>query len=255
MPRKPKFENPDNSLGMLALESQQGNNEASEKLLAAFRDKLIMKYFRMLRAGHVNCTNKDTRRFMSLFISDAATRHKLKKNWTGKEARFDLYQTAAYICDKLKSVPDEDLEQDLVQAFFICVNKYKPLPHRPHVVFQGYIYNIYKFRVYDVVQRYMKSFNTYHEEKILEFKKEIDPKIPEGPVLVDEKWVCGETCDDLFLDLSTEEREILKLSYIDKLPDTEIGRMYSIHRNTVRIKKRRIKDKILERQQELSIQI
>ncbi len=66
-------------------------------------------------------------------------------------------------------------------------------------------------------------------------------------------WTNGVTCSKLFSDLSSYEREILLLSFIEKKTDIEIGKIYGLHRVTVNEHKKKAIRKVQEKAERLNL--
>lgn len=65
-------------------------------------------------------------------------------------------------------------------------------------------------------------------------------------------WINGSTCSELFDGLTPYERELMVLSYLKKMTDAQLGKIYGISRRTVGLHKLRTVKKIKDRYNELN---
>lgn len=70
---------------------------------------------------------------------------------------------------------------------------------------------------------------------------------------LDNNWINGVTCGEVFSCLNAFEREIIILWYIDKKTDTEIANMFGVCRGTINRRRSIAKDKLMEKVKSLNL--
>lgn len=247
MPRK---------LNQLVRDSQNGDEAATLDILYRFGwrkkgrwENFLGKYDKLLWHGRVDMKNKDTRRFLKLFISDKETRRLLTYSRQNYAVTMSAQETANFIQNLVRQhYTREELRQDLLVYFIELIHKYKK---KPHINFAGYIMGYFHFRAYWMLHSKLFKYDTFmltnhftqdevpHEESGYELKEEvIDPlsRIEQANDELGIFWVNGR-CSPLFEDLSILDRMILRDSYVFRLSDADIGTRYGYHRNSI-LKKR-----------------
>jgi RNA polymerase sigma factor (sigma-70 family) len=251
------FEKDYERIDQLVFDYQKGDTSAGEELLELF-DPYIKKYWKIIKDGMVNLSDKDTKRFISLFMKDEENRRLTKKRYHSGETKSAIDLTASRLSATCRSIPAEDMMQELITIFLLIAKRYKK--RRGKANFCGYLYNVYKYEVYrrivsmtsdplvhriDLNESYNDLCCMNEEEQILN-----EPAIYTDEILMvlDEQlgnnWVRGLTCGEAFEILDPTERLILKLKYVERLTDIEIGRMMGVHRNTIRLQREKAIDTI-----------
>lgn len=225
---------------------QNGDKKAGEELIIQMAPYLI-KYFKIVKLGIIDLSNKDSRKFISLFIDSADARTRLKKPFQSTEARNEAYQKVMMIQSVFNDVPAEDLVQELIIALLILAKRFSK--YRRKVSFCGYLYNAYRFELSRRIKKIMEDPLTYRFSCNIpydDYAPTDDEEEEENPsmysndpiMLLDDSlgnaWIRGITCGDMFSCLTQLQRLILKLYYNDGESDTSIARKLSMHRVTVR---------------------
>ena len=247
----------DKEIDELVLRFQEGDREAGERLLRIFGGhpedpeptKFIGKYYLLLRYGRVNFNDRDTRRFLMLFIEDPEIRKKLIPFFQYKDVKARVISKVECLVKQLEFISDEDLIQDLRVLFLTQVKKYRK--RRGKVSFTGYLYNSYRYVVKNHVERLLKPKDplTHKRKNVIHFQDDrfedenskisVDDRIfwDEIRILEDDElgnnWVRGLTCGEEFGKLNSFQRLILKLHYEDELSDRTIGEKLGMHINTI----------------------
>lgn len=234
-----------------AEEAQNGNQEATCLLLEKYgfrKDSApvgyLGKYYRLLVYGKIDLRDKDTRRFLQLYIPEVDVRRKLTNRFQDYQTTLYAQQTADYLSEKSKLLPLDDLQQELICAFLELVHRYTP---KPHVSFEGYIYNTYRFKVYEILRKYVFKYEAFHNPELLyldEFEDKRSIIKPQeawfdrfyASELNREElgifWINGR-CGSLFKPLSVFERIVIRDHEFYGLTDGEIAKRYGYHINTV----------------------
>lgn len=232
--------------------AQLGKKEYLEKLLEAYgyRDSewtsFLGKYLDILLYGKINLKDKDTRRFLQLYMKDPLLRSKLNYRYRDYVGELAGQEVATYLQNKVEIIEEEDLKQQLVLIFIESVMRYKQV--KKNIGFNGYLYNIFRFRVYELLR-----VNVFKNETLLkvdyrdEFEDVEDPRAKIQPTEAwldrfyaselnrDELgifWINGR-CGTPFKRLTTFERTLLRDRYLHKKTDGEIAKEYGYHINTI----------------------
>ena len=230
----------------LVFSYQNGDLSAGEKLIEIFNPYMI-KYLRLIKDGFVNLKDKDTRRFIGLFMNDCEAKKKLNKSLQSSETRNKAHIAVSMIGSLCKDLPEEDIMQELIVILLMVAKRYKK--KSPKVNFCGYLYNIYKYELYRRINQMTSDpivrsdLNLSYDDDSYVMEEDIYENEPtiytSEPLMVFDEdlgnsWIRGITCSELFEILDPTQRLILRLSYYDNLSDIEIGQKMGIHRNTVR---------------------
>ncbi len=241
-------------LDNLVLAAQQGDAAAMADLLARFGYRegqepthFLGKYYRILRRGSIDLRDRNTRRFLQLYIPDGQIRELLGYNKQNPFVRQSVQQTADYLQEHFERICDEDLRQDLVLLFLRCVMGFKKISDK--ITFAGYLANTYHYAVFryyhkqlfadDLTNRFVCS--PLVEDETEDWFARIEPKEYWGDRFYETEakagnlgifWINGR-CSDVFKPLSTFQRTLLRDHDFYNLTDREIGEKYGLHINTV----------------------
>ncbi len=245
---------------------QQGKDTYAEQLLELFagssyeikENSYLGKFYRVLRGGKIFMEDKDIRGFLALYIKDENARKYFLSYTSSSRTR----EIGSYIMDTLQeqysSIPDEDLQQDLIMLFLQQATRYEK--QKEDIYFTGYLYNSYRYalRVYlEKAYGYIyveKDFIPFEEEEHADTESliEIDDRdLIDTPRISFEEdgefgnsWVRGLTCHPIFLALSPIERIILSQWYMEKKSDKKIAEMIGMNETTVFHKRKRAVEKL-----------
>ena len=224
---------------------QEGEQEAGLELIKMFKG-YTSKYFLIFREGKINLEDKDSRKFISLFISDRQVREGLKKARQSTAIRAEAHKAAGMIKSNCRSISDEDLEQELVEALLTLAKRYKKKGTKKN--FAGYVYNAYRFQVYRQLMKTIKDPLSFASSLTLSYNDEqniTDINEPNLNFIHKEKlidmgdndlgtnWIHGISSSYIFDDLTAFDRLILKLYYVDGLHDHEIATKSGYHINWI----------------------
>lgn len=228
---------------------QRGDEEAALSLLHMYggedgTSQFLGKYIKLLKQEAFDLTDKDTRRFLQLYMVEG--REALVNRYQSKEGKAAAAKTAAMLSKGLRHYPEEDLIQDLQMLFLQQAMRYRK--QKKQVNFSGYLYNSFRFTVFNYLKKTVFKFDVLNHP----FLEQLDEETmgEEGISIQDEwfyeerffdteeeelglDWVNGGRCNEAFQELTQLERLILKLAYEEKKTDTEIAERLGFHRNTV----------------------
>lgn len=158
---------------------------------------------------------------------------------------------------------EEDVRQTVNMTFFQCIARYQRRDsEKGPIPFSGFLYSYFFYLLKKNVDTFLidqlgrKSFPLLSDDdNTSDDDEESKPGFKAPPVEysldemlaaeeIDEMWVLGETCDDLYGRLTTQERQLLKWRYVDNKKSSEIAQIITEHPNTVREHLSRVKDKI-----------
>jgi DNA-directed RNA polymerase specialized sigma24 family protein len=234
-----------------------GDSESGLALISAF-EPYLKKFGRIIKDGYIDLKDKDSRKFICLFIPDAKVRYGLRKHYQSKEVRNAAYKAVALLNKMCESLTMEDMKQDLYVILLSLCKRYVRKGTRN---FCGYTYNVFRYELHRrLVSLYKDPLTfwsdhniTYNDEYNITPNQEFEIEEDMGciPVVYDNEelgnnWVRGLSCDEVFLDLTTLQRLILKKYYIDGFSDYKIADNLGMHRNTILRNRMKAEDSIAQ---------
>jgi len=257
--------NPHESIDELVKEYQQGNAMAGEELLRIFGchpneevGKYIGKYYDLLRYGKMDFSNRDLRRFVSLYVEDKETRQRLVPFYQYGETRAETMKTVQMLEVRFEVIDDEDLLQDLRLLLLQQAKRYEKKGNK--INFCGYLYNSYRYALYHYYKWLFEdlgvsSYTSLDEAIDQQQDDETEIEIEDSWFFKDKyfekeenelgfNWIHNRTTTFPFNKLSVYERTILSLYYEQKLTDKEIAERTGLHHITIHGHRNRIKDKL-----------
>lgn len=246
-----KIDNWYNDIDELVLKFQSGDESAGEELLKALAPYLI-KYSRLLQDGHVNLKDRDTRKFLSLFIADFETRRCLGKAYQSAEVRNQAYKVASMISQACSYMGPEDIDQEMAAILLTLARRWKKQGKKKN--FCGYMYNAFRYELHRSVSPTLRNPLNNKAEAVIRFDDDeyissgdliVDNIIPSDTLVMimeeelDNSWIRGITCGDLFTELTPLQRLILRDFYYEGLTDQKIADKTGMHIQTIRKHRRR----------------
>lgn len=225
---------------------QEGDQQAGMELLEAFAPYLN-RYMRML-GGEVNYGRRADRWFVSLFMLDPELKQKLRKKHLGTEFGRCVGAARSYyqiVTDTIAAYDEEDLRQDMIYEFLRIARKYRPMPGKH---FAAYLTSSFPYKVINIVKRIGRNPTMYGLADVVRYNEDRTAEISVPPELwveedfgCDEEndsglgllWISGELCSEIFADLTPEERQILKLRYLEGFTDSMIAKLLQMRRGEV----------------------
>lgn len=263
------YQLPEEELQNLIAKAQKGDGPAQSELLKVFNN-FLTKYVTMLFYGKYNVGDYDIRRFAALFVKDSIIRRALlrnKLNDHGYKHVQECMRGVQYMTQRYGD--EEDVRQTVSMTFLQCVTRYKPAQSKIKpdevVPFKGFIYSYFFYLLKKNVDALLidqlgrKTFPLLADddfggdgddegEKVQGFTAPPEPSVEEvlGPDEVNELWVAGDTAMWPFIELSTQERQLIKWRYVDGYRSSEIADKITEHPNTVREHFNRLRIKVKE---------
>ncbi len=235
----------------LVIRYQEGDNSCGILLLDAFEPYLI-KFLKIIQDGLLNLNDKDSCKFISLFIADEEIRKNLTKTNQSVGIRNEAHKTASFLSQTCSCMSSDDIKQELRVTFLTLAKRWKKGGVKTN--FCGYIYNSFRYELHRNLIETIKdplSYKAYMNiryddtdviSEYEDYKKDIDFDDVLMLVIEDEldnSWIEGITCSDMFIALTPLQRSIVKHYYIDGLTDQKIASKLKMHVNTIFIHRRK----------------
>lgn len=217
------------------------------------------KYEQLLWHGKVDLKNKDTRRFLQLYIKDTELRRLLTWQRVSYKTQYQTQSLANYIQDSVQAYwSREEMRQELTVLFLECLKRYVP---KKGITFSGYIANYYRYRLYNLLHKtvFRRDIEEKHYHEFIKEDISIIDGVLNAPInalhareIEHEElglfWTNG-LCGSIFKDLTPFERVILRDRYYLKKTDLEIAAEYGYHRNSIYNKRHKALDKLKEKRE------
>lgn len=259
------YDLPEEEIQELVRRAQNHEDRAQEELLKVFGN-FLTKYRTLLYNGKYSLGDYDVRRFIGLFVKDKAVRGLLAKNKLNPHSSKKVNEVVQGINYMVRRYGNEiDVQQTVDMTFLACIERYTPAESRlkqgEKVPFKGYIYSYYYYLLQKNVKLFLidqlgrKTFplidfepDEESDEIVHGFVPPPAPSVEEmiGAEEIDEFWVAGDTALSPFIELSPQERLLLKWRYSDGYRSGQIAEKTTEHPNTTRDHLIRIKSKILK---------
>lgn len=240
----------------IVLRYQGGDQASGEEILKRFgghpsepMTAYMGKFYRLIRDGTFDFQDRDSRRFIALFIEDESVRESLYKFYQNSFVKKIAMQKVDHVRNICSIIEDEDLKQEL--RFLLLKQALRWKRKSKKIGFTGYLYNSYRFALFRRINQILKPYDPYlhnfEEMERFEDESHVDGntviKLDQSwfiqePMLIDDdelgnSWVRGLTCSDEFRYISPLQRYILKLYYEEGLSDQKIADRFSMHINTI----------------------
>ena len=233
--------------------AKQGDASSLLVLLKAFGweeqgtfTHFLGKYERLLLFGRIDLRDKDTRRFLQLYIPERDTRKKLVPRYQDYQTLLQAQATADYLQQKASILEAEDIRQELGALFIESVYRYEKKDEA--IDFTGYLYNSFRYHVYAFLRKKVFKFEWFHHPELYYLEEDI----PDETALIEPQeawfdrfyaselkredlgifWINGR-CGSLFETLSVFERIVLRDHDFYGQTDGEIAKRYGYHINTI----------------------
>lgn len=229
------------------------SKEAASELLERFYP-LFKKYSTLLKTGQINFNDKETKKFVGLFIEDSALKAALKRKKQKAEYRSRIYQQFNFVKITYGILDEEEIEVDMHAIFLNMARRYKQMGKS----FCGYLYNTFKYEMSRHIKAYTKNpINIPHRNTAFEdyihmgnepsMEDQMDDQMYENNVgIPDMDWVQGDSCSDVFACLTPIERKLIIKYYLEEWNDRQISEEFGIHINTINLKRRQAVLKLAE---------
>ena len=224
------------------------SEEAAYTLMQKF-SPLFKSYLTVIKYNQIDWSSKEQKLFVAQFIGDRRLRQFLtsSKKKSSSETKARIYEAFNFVAVTYGSLNEEDILSDLYVCFMTLMQRYKQTGKN----FCAYVANVYHYEV----SRYIKKFTsnplavnyktcTYEDSTNGDSNSNIENSYEDSYYesyvgLPDYTWINGETCDELFDDLSILQRKILVEYYMEDYNDSQIGEHTATNIGTVNGKRRK----------------
>lgn len=172
-----------------------------------------------------------------------------------KQAITEKFNFVKEVCSNQTEL---EIKADLQMLLLILAKRYKQVGRN----FCSYVYNCFQFEVARHIKKQQKNPLNF-EYKISQWNETVQNGIDykNGSIdkngidldlekeyrdTPDRSWIQGESCSDIFKDLSTLDREIIVKYYLEEWKDKQIAKEFCMHINTVNQRRRNAAKKIAE---------
>ena len=219
---------------------------AAAEIMKTF-EPLFTKYTLIIKTGHIDFDDKESKRFVRLFIGDARLKNALKGENVSHSHRYEIKQKFNFVRETYGSQDENIIRSDLQLLMLILAKRYRQMGYN----FCAYVYNAYSFEVSRHIYKFISNpanipyrageYEDYmqtYEEQVVEDGL-VDKTYENNVGVPDSSWVQGTTCSDLFSALDPVERKILIKYYMEEMNDRQIGEALGLHINTINKKRRK----------------
>nr|DAK26723.1 MAG TPA: putative RNA polymerase [Caudoviricetes sp.] len=226
-------------------------NDSGEELLERFVP-LFRKYLTLICAGKIDFGDPEMKQFIGLFICDPSLKRALGRKNAATKFVHSIHGQFNFVVETYGKQPEEDILVDLQMLLLTLAKRYKQMGRN----FCGYVYNSFRFEVFRHIAKFTKNPANIHYRKIEyedymqiyqdeQIEECFEDKIYENSLgIPDLTWINGETCSDIFLDLTKIERKLIIKYYLEDYNDRQISELYSMHTSTVNLWRRRAIKKV-----------
>lgn len=227
-------------------EEKQIANESAEELLERFTP-LFRKYMTLICTGKIDFIDPEMKRFLGLFIGDQTLKRALNRKNAADKYLHGIHSQFNFIVETYGKQSEEDILVDLQMLLLVLAKRYRQMNRN----FCAYVYNSYCYEVSRHITKFTRNPANIHYRKVeyedymQAYKDEqieecFEDKIYENSLgIPDVTWINGETCSNIFLELTKLERKLIIKYYLEDYNDRQISEMYSMHTSTVNLRRNR----------------
>lgn len=235
---------------------------ASERLVDAYEGYLV-NFLNLLNQGEMDFNDKPLRKFLCLFVSDAEKKVRIHQWKYSKVGRGEILRVKTMVQEQFKGFNRDEVWHELIAILMDMANRYERRDEKSG--FHNYMYQAFHFHVYRTFMGLISdplvwngdtnagfsegsSFRDSEElinREITRIDLQSALAVDESLDEINENWVNGLTCADVFLVLNPFERRILKMYYEDHMEDSEIAEELGCCRATVNRRRLKAKEKII----------
>lgn len=249
-------------INQLVEEYQNGSEESGLELIKAFgysenpdeANWLIGKYFNLLKYGGIKFRNKDTRRFIRLFMTDDTYKKEMIRGYQYSDTKKAARKVVQNINNRMEAFSDKEILHDLSLIILQLAHRYTKRGSRNN--FCAYViscYHFYLFRYYKHIFRDIIYSNRIEPlEDYVDENNEVDiDSIYEDDLYFENEedqlgfnWILGKTASHPFDKLNQFERTILNLYDNEGYTYQQVADYMGYHKDTIYKRRRKIKDKL-----------
>lgn len=224
---------------------------AAGKLLDKF-SPLFKKYITLIKTVQIDWDDKEMKLFVCSFIDNVQLQKALKRKKQKAEYRNDIYARFNFIKETYGDLTEDEILLDLQTLLLTIAKRYKQMGKN----FCAYVYNSYRYEVSRHIKKFIKNplniayKNLQYEDCIngesdydLEQSYE-DNYYEDLTGIPNTAWILGQSCSEIFVELSPLDRKILVKYYLEEWKDKQIAKHFGMHINTVNQRRRSAAKKI-----------
>lgn len=235
------------------LSYQRSSPHAAEQLIKRFTP-LILKYVALIAdTNPVNIDKYATRFFISLFIKSKDMRARVRAKYRSETTNSLAINILESIRSQCSIFSYDDIYNEAVAVLLKLARSYVP-----DKGFCAYVKKAFKFEFAQSIKKMIRNTpsNTVPFNSIAHLchYEHVYPSFKQCAEL-NTKWVYGYECSELFYGFTPLERLLLKLSYVDKETDIQIGKRVGLHRNTIGRRRKKIINTLAQRATERKLLI
>lgn len=227
------------------------SKEAADILLNKF-SPLFKSYITLIKYNQIDWDSKDQKMFISQFVNDREVKRALNRKKTSSEYKSKIYYSFNFITTTYGSASEEDILSDLYVCFLTLMKRYKQTGKN----FCAYVANAFHFEVSRYIKKQISNplainYKNHKYEDVINGNEDVNINIVHEDNyyesltgLPDYTWVNGDTCSDIFSDLTPFQRKILIKYYLEDFNDRQISELNGSNIGTINNKRRVALNKI-----------
>lgn len=218
------------------------SQEAADILLQKF-SPLFKSYITTIKYNQIDWNSRDQKQFVMQFLGSKDLKRAIGRKKVNSVNRAKIYEAFNFIVVTYGSLSEEDILSDLYMCFLTLMKRYKQTGKN----FCAYVANSYHFEVSRHIKKHTSNpltsnyRNCVYEDTINGDSSEHSYEdtyyeLPTG--LPDFTWIKGETCGEVFSDLTSLQRKILIEYYLEDYNDNQISTHTATNIGTINGKRR-----------------
>lgn len=217
----------------LIIKYKGGEDACINELVKSF-EGYLKKFFNFIKYGKADTNDSDIQSITSLLCNKPNVSYNILRGNIGANERDQIRSIQNYIATVCSSIPREDLTQDLQLILLTRINRFTP---GKGVNFLGYLTSCIKYDICNYINKSSKDPMAFYIPYALT-NEYIDADMVPDPEEVfysefDDNWVDGLTCNNLFKEITSFQRQIIKLYYDEKFSDEKIAKMLNSNKSYI----------------------
>lgn len=221
------------------------SKEAADILLHKFAP-LFKSYLILIRTNQIDWNSKEQKIFVAQFIGSIELKRALHRKKTTAEYKNAIYTAFRFVSSTYGKLSEEDILSDLYMCFLILMKRYRQTGKN----FCAYVANCFHYEVSRHIKKQIANPLTI-DYKNCKYEDIINGNEDNGMNLIHEDnyyesitglpdytWINGETCSEIFSDLTPFQRKILITYYLRDCNDRQISELNGTNIGTINSKRR-----------------
>ena len=221
------------------------SKDAADILLTKF-SPLFKSYITLIKYNQIDWSSKDQKIFISQFINNKDVKRALNRKKTSTEYKNKIYHSFNFVVTTYGSATEEDILSDLYLCFLTLMKRYKQTGKN----FCAYVANAFHFEVSRYIKKQISNplainYKNHKYEDMINGMEDMniyilheDNYYESITGLPDYTWINGDTCSDVFEDLTPFQRKILIKYYLEDFNDRQISEINGSNIGTINNKRR-----------------